>query len=258
MSSTPTYFNIFGRVDHTIHMGNTITNFRMIKAGALHRANGGYLILDCRELFSNPSSYEALKRCIRNRELKIEDMTEQYRMIAFVTLKPEAVPLNCKIVLVGTPQMYYLLYRLDTDFRKFFKVKADFDWVMRNTDENVLKYAQYVATRCREENLLHFDRTGVARLIEYAARLVEDKSRLTSRFILLSDLIREAVYYATEESKKLVGADQVEKAIEAKKYRSNQIEERSYEYIEEGTVLVDNRRGGGGPDQRSHCSSVRR
>jgi len=235
----PTYFNIFGRIDHTIHMGNTITNFRMIKAGALHRANGGYLVLDCRELFSNPYSYEALKRCIRNREVKMEDMTEQYRLIAFVTLKPEAVPLNCKIVLVGTPQMYYLLYRLDPDFRKFFKVKADFDWVMRNTEENVRKYAQYVATRCREEGLLHFDRSGVARLIEYAARLVEDKSRLTSRFILLSDLIREAVYYASQEGKKLVSAVQVEKAIDAKKYRSNQIEERSYEYIEEGTVLVD-------------------
>ncbi len=235
----PTYFNIFGRVDHTIHLGNTITNFRMIKAGALHSANGGYLILDCRELFSNPYSYEALKRCIRNGEVKIEDMTEQYRLIAFVTLKPEPIPLKCKIVLVGTPQMYYLLYRLDTDFRKFFKVKADFDWVMRNNDENIHKYAQYVATRCQEEGLLHFDPSGVARIIEYAARLVEDKTRLSSRFILLSDLIREAVYYATEDGKKLVSAAQVEKAIDAKKYRSNQIEERSHEYIEEGTVLVD-------------------
>ncbi len=235
----PTYFNLFGRIENTIHMGNAITNFRMIKSGALHRANGGYLVFDCRELFSNPLSYEALKRCIRNREVKIEDMTEQYRMMAFVTLKPEPIPLNCKIVIIGTPQMYYLLYRLDPDFRKLFKVKADFDWVMRNTDENVQKYAQYVATRCREEDLLHFDRTGVAALIEYAARLVEDKDRLTSRFIVLSDLIREAVYYAAREDKKLVSATHVEKAIEAKKCRSNQIEERSHEYIEDGTVLVD-------------------
>jgi lon-related putative ATP-dependent protease len=135
--------------------------------------------------------------------------------------------------------MYYLLYRLDPDFRKFFKVKSDFDWVMRNNDENILKYAKYVATRCREEELLHFDPSGVARVIEYAARLVEDKTRLSSRFILLSDLIREAVYYATQEGKELVSAAQVEKAIDAKKYRSNQIEERSHEYIEEGKVLVD-------------------
>jgi lon-related putative ATP-dependent protease len=237
--SNPTYFNLFGRMEHTIHMGNAITNFRMIKAGALHQANGGYLVIDCRELFSNPYSYEALKRCIRNCEVIIEDMTEQFRMIAVVTLKPEPIPLNCKIVLVGTPQMYYLLYRHDPQFSKFFKVKADFDWVMRNTDENVQKYAQYVATRCREEGLLHFDHTGVAGLIEHAARLVEDKNRFTPRFLVLSDLIREASHYATQDDKGIVSAAHVEKAIEAKKYRSNQIEERSHEYIEDGTVLVD-------------------
>lgn len=237
--ANPTYFNLFGRIEHIIQMGNAITNFRMIKAGSLHRANGGYLVLDCRELFANPYTYEALKRCIRNREIKIEDMTEQFRMMAFVTLKPEPVPLNCKIILIGPARFYYLLFALDPDFRKFFKVKADFDLTMDNTEKNINKYARYVATRCRKENLLHFDRGGVARFVEYAARLVEDKNRLTSRFLVLSDLIREAVYYARQDSKNYADAGHVNQAIEAKNYRSNRVEERNLEFIEEGTVLID-------------------
>ncbi len=237
--ANPSYFNLFGRIEHIIQMGNAITSFRMIKAGSLHRANGGYLVIDCRELFANPYTYEALKRCIRNREIKIEDMTEQFRMMAFVTLKPEPVPLNCKIILIGPSRYYYLLFGLDPDFRKFFKVKADFDLMMDNTDENVDKYARYVATRCRKENLLHFDRGGVARFVEHAARLVEDKHRLTSRFLVLSDLIREASFYAHRDGQALVDADHVNQAIEAKKYRSNRVEERSLEFIEDGTMLID-------------------
>jgi len=239
IEANPTYFNLFGRIEHIIQMGNASTNFTMIKAGALHRANGGYIILDCREVLLNTFSYEALKRCIRNQEIKIEDMAEQFRLIATVTLKPQPVPLHCKIVLIGNPMLYYLLYQLDPDFRKYFKVKADFDRMMKNTRENVQRYARFVATKCQRENLLPFEPSGVARLIEHAARLIEDKTRLSSRFIDLADLIREAAYYAEKEGCDHVGRDQVTRAIAAKIYRSNKMEERIQEFIDEGTILVD-------------------
>lgn len=237
--ANPTYFNVFGRLEHVIQMGNAITNFTMIKPGALHRANGGYLILDCREVLINVFTYEALKRSIRKGEIRIEDMAEQFRLIATVSLKPQPVPLDCKIILIGTPQLYYLLYQFDQDFRKYFKVKADFDRMMKNTWENVQQYALFVASKCREENLRHFEPGGVARLVEYSARLIEDQGRLSSRFLDIADLIREASHYAERHGRDLVGAEQVELAIEARIYRSNKVEERIQEFIEDGTLLVD-------------------
>lgn len=237
--SNPTYFDLFGRIEHIIQMGNATTNFTMIKSGALHRANGGYLILDCREVLINLFSYEALKRCLRNQVIKIEDMTEQYRLIATVALKPEPIPLQCKVILIGIPLFYYLLYQLDPDFRKLFKVKADFNGMMKNTWENVHQYAQFVATQCRKEELLPFAPEGVARVVEHAARLIEDKKRLSCRFIDLTDLIREASFYARQQDAALVNADHVALAVEAKVYRSNKIEDLIQENIEEGRILVD-------------------
>jgi lon-related putative ATP-dependent protease len=237
--SNPTYFDLFGRIEHIIQMGNATTNFTMIKSGALHRANGGYLILDCREVLINLFSYEALKRCLRNQVIKIEDMTEQYRLIATVALKPEPIPLQCKVILIGIPLFYYLLYQLDHDFRKLFKVKADFNGMMKNTWENVHQYAQFVATQCRKEELLPFAPDGVARVVEHAARLIEDKKRLSCRFIDLTDLIREASFYARQQDAALVNADHVALAVEAKVYRSNKIEDLIQENIEEGRILVD-------------------
>jgi lon-related putative ATP-dependent protease len=237
--ANPTYFNLFGRIEHIIQMGNAITNFTMIKSGALHRANGGYLILDCRGVLVNLFSYEALKRSIRNREVKIEDMAEQFRLIATVSLKPQPIPLRCKIILIGTSRLYYLLYQLDDDFRKYFKVKADFNRMMKNTWENVQQYALFVATQCQNEQLLPFDPTGVARVVEHSARLIEDKNRLSSRFIDLADLIREAAFYAVQQGKDRVDCSHVNLAIEAKVYRSNKLEERIQEFIEDGTILVD-------------------
>jgi len=237
--ANPTYFNLFGRIEHIIQMGNATTNFRMIKAGALHRANGGYLILDCREVLLNLFTYEALKRTVRDREVKIEDMAEQYRLIATVALKPQPIPLNCKIIMIGTPLFYYLLYRLDPDFRKYFKVKVDFEQQMKNTWENIQQYALFVASKCQEEELLHFDPSAVARLVEYSARRTEDQRRFSSCFIDIADLIREASFYAEREERKQVAASHVELAIEARTYRSNQLEERIQEAIEEGTLLVD-------------------
>ncbi len=237
--ANPTYFNLFGRIEHLIQMGGATTNFTMIKSGALHRANGGYLILDCREVLINLFSYEALKRCIRNREVKIEDMAEQFRLFATVSLKPQPIPLKCKIILIGTPMLYYLLYQLDQDFRKYFKVKADFDRMMKNTWENVQQYARFIGAKCSEEDLIHFDPSGVARVVEYSARLIEDKNRLSSRFLDIADLIREASFYARQGGKGEVSEAHVNLAIEAKIYRSNKVEERIQDFIDDGTILVD-------------------
>jgi predicted ATP-dependent protease len=237
--ANPTYFNLFGRIDHLIEMGNAVTNFTMIKAGALHRANGGYLILDCRELLLSPFSYDALKRAIRNREIKIEDVTEQYRFIATVSLKPEAIPLNCKIIIIGTPELYYLLHHYDPDFRKFFKTKAEFDGRMDNSQENARQYASFVAAKCSEETLLPFAADGVARIVEYSVRLIADKKRLSSRFLDIADLIREASFFAGRDASASVARTHVDLAGEARIYRSNQMEQRIQELIDEGTLLID-------------------
>lgn len=236
----PTYTNLFGRVEHVWQMGGAATtNFTMIKPGALHRANGGYLIVDAREVLINPFSWDALKRCIRSGEIKIEDALEQYRIMTFVSLKPEPVPLAAKIILIGSPWIYYLLFYLEPDYRKFFKVKADFDSRIARTPQILKDYALFVATHCKNEKLLPFDRSGMACLVEYSSRLVEDQGRLSSQFTEIADLIREASYWARLESRELVTREHVTRAVEEKVYRSNRIEERIQEMFDEGTLLVD-------------------
>jgi predicted ATP-dependent protease len=236
----PTYNNLFGRIEHVMQVGGTATtNFTMIKPGALHRANGGYIIVDAREILINPFSWDALKRCIRNGEICIEDVLEQYRFMTFVSLKPEPIPLSAKIIMIGSPWIYYLLYYLEPDYRKFFKVKADFDSRIKRTPEVMRDYALFVATHCRCEKLLPFDRTGVAGLLEYSARLVENQTKLSAQFMEIADLIREASYWAAQEGSSVVNRQWVAKAIEQKVYRSNRIEERMQELFEDGTILCD-------------------
>ncbi len=237
--ANPTYFNVFGRIEHIIQMGSAVTDFQMIKAGALHKANGGYLILDCREVLLNLFTYEALKRTIRNQQIRLEDMAEQYRLIATVSLKPEPIPLECKIVLIGTPELYYLLFQLDPDFRKYFKVKVDFDQMMRNSFGNIQLFALFIGTKCNEDKLLHYNPEAVARTVEFSARLVEDQRHLSSSFSDITDLIHEASYYARREKASIVAASHVDQALEARIYRSNKMEERIRELIEEGTILID-------------------
>nr|MDA8086530.1 AAA family ATPase [Nitrospiraceae bacterium] len=164
--SNPTYNNLFGRIEYKFQFGAAITDFSLIKSGALHKANGGYLIVDALDLLRNVFSYEAMKRAIRNKEVKLEDIWEQYRAFTTAMLRPQPIPLNVKVILVGNPNIYYLLYSLDDEYRELFKVKADFDSFMERTPEHIRKYASFIALKCRESNLLPFDRTGVARIVE--------------------------------------------------------------------------------------------
>lgn len=237
--SNPAYYNLFGRVEHKFQYGMAMTDFSMIKAGSLHRANGGYIVMDVLDLLRNLFAYDALKRAIRNREIKIEDVWEQYRLISTTSLKPEAIPLDVKVVLVGSPYLYYLLYGLDEEYRELFKVKADFDSRMDRTPVNVQKYAQFIATLCKQENLLPFDRSGVGKIVEYGSRLSEHQEKLSSRFSEISDLIRESAYWAKKAGSGIVKAEHIEKAINEKVYRSNRIEERLREMMAEGTLIVE-------------------
>jgi len=238
----PTYNNLFGRIEHVMQYGGVaVTDFTMIRAGALHRANGGYLVIDAREVLINPFVWDALKRCIRTNEIRIEDVLEQYRFMTMVSLKPEAVQLQAKIVMIGTPWIYYLLFYLDPDYRKFFKVKAEFDSSVARTPEIMRDYALFVGTHCRCENLLHFDRSGIARLLEYTARMVEDQHKFSSQFMEIADFIREASFWAKKDGHNIVTGHDVLRAAEEKLYRFNRIEERVQEMYQHGLIMVDTR-----------------
>lgn len=239
LETNPTYQNQVGRIEHRAQFGMLITDFSMIRPGALHRANGGYLVLDARSVLANPLAWDALKRALRNQEIRIEDASQQMALISTASLSPEPIPLDLKVVLIGDPATYYILYALDPQFEKLFKVRADFSTEMDWTQENVEKVARFIRARCEEENLLHFDLGAVARVVEYSARLVEDQRKLSTRFARVADIVREASYWAKRNGRDLVTAADVDQAVEEWVYRSNRLEEMLRERIAEGTILVD-------------------
>ena len=208
--SNPTYLNLFGRIENKIVYGMAMTDFSMIRGGSVHRANGGYLIVDALDMLRNAFSYEALKRAIKNKEIKIEDVLEQYRLISTATLKPEAIPLETKVIIVGTPNIYYLLYNLDPEYSELFKVKADFDSRMERTPENVKKYAHFIADCQKAEKLLPFDRSGVARLVEFGSQAGRPSGEaFDAASAAISDLMKEAHYWAKKDSSHFVRGEHV-------------------------------------------------
>ena len=239
MESNPTYQNLFGRVEKEAQFGALVTDFTMIRGGSLHRANNGYLILPVEDLLRNQFSYEGLKRALKSEHINIEELEERLGYITSKTLKPEPIPMNIKVVLIGDPDLYEQLYVLDMEFNQLFKVKADFDTTMEWTEENVEQYAAFVCTLCQKENLKHLDSSALAKLIEHSSRLAEDQQKLSTRFADVADVIREANYYATEENSNLVTGTHVKKAIEEKVYRSKLIQEKIQEMIKRGVLLID-------------------
>jgi predicted ATP-dependent protease len=183
--------------------------------------------------------WETLKRTLRCREVRIENLGEQYSAIPVATLNPQPIPLDVKVVLVGNPSVYHLLYRVDEDFRKLFRVKADFTVDMERSPDRVSLYAGFISSRVQDEGLRHFHKSAVARVVEYGSRLVEHQGKLSTRFIEIADLLTEANFWAAKEPSEVVLAQHVERAIEEKVYRSNLIEERVQELIEDGTILID-------------------
>jgi lon-related putative ATP-dependent protease len=235
----PTYGNLIGRIEHRAEFGALVTDFTMIKAGCLHRANGGYLVVEMSGLLSNPLSWEALKRALKNRCIRTEEVGAQRQLISTVTLEPESIPLDVKVVLIGDPITYYLLNEYDEDFFKLFKVQADFGSDFDRTPEACLSYAQFVAARCTEEGLLHFEPLAVGRVVEYGSRLANHQKKLATRFGEIADLVREASYWAKREGRDSTTAKDVQKAIDSRTYRANRAEARLQEMIDEGTIHVD-------------------
>lgn len=234
----PSFQNLIGKMEYAFQSGVATTSYEQIQPGALHLANGGYLILDALEVLRSPFAWEALKNSLMSGQIKIEDMGEQYRMFAAITLKPEPIPLSVKIILIGSPSIYYQLLAHEEDFRKLFKVKADFGGTMKRTDDAVMDYSTFIASLCREENLLPFDRSAMGAVIEHGVRLAEDQSRLTTSFYRVADLVRESSFWAKEEETSIVSRPHVSRAIRERKHRYNMVEERIGELIEEGTLMV--------------------
>jgi lon-related putative ATP-dependent protease len=235
----PTYNNLFGRIEKEAQFGALITDFTMIREGSLHRANGGYLVLPSEEVLRNIFSWDSLKRALRNKEIVIEEAGERLGFMTSKSLRPQPIPLDVKVVLIGQPMLYHLLHALDEDFSELFKVKADFDTRMDRTEENVRDYAAFVCTVCEEENLNHLDSSALAKVVEHGSRLAEDQEKLSTRFGEIADIIREASFYASQEEATYVSAAHIRKAIEEKFYRSSLLQERIVEMIKRRTLMID-------------------
>jgi lon-related putative ATP-dependent protease len=237
--TSPSYYNLFGRIEYEASFGAVTTDHRRIKPGAIHHANGGYLMLEAMEMLAQPFVWTKLKETLRAGRLKIENIGTQLTLFPTATLEPERIDLDLKVVLVGPAVMYSLLYLLDEDFRKLFKVRAEFDVEMPWEDEEPERYAAFIARRVRDDGLRHFDREAVARVVEHGARMSQHQGKLSTRFIEVTELVAEASYWAERADCEVVRAEDVRRAIEEKVYRSSLIEEKIRELIAEGSLLID-------------------
>ena len=235
----PNWFNMFGKVERRALMGTYVSDHAMIKPGAIHLANGGYLILNIRDVLLNSGVWEGLKRVIRTKEVRVEDPLEQFTFFTPQGMRPQPMPVELKIVVMGDDNLYQLLSAYDEDFWEMFKVKADFDYQIEQTEENIRAYACFIRTCCDKEKLLPFDRSGVARVIEFAARAVGDQEKLSARFGQLKDLLIEADYWAKVSQGQMIKGEHVEKAIREKIHRLDLVAERIRQLIIEGTLMVD-------------------
>jgi predicted ATP-dependent protease len=239
IETNPTYYNLFGRVERRAQFGTLVADFSMVRAGSYLKANGGFLVLNAHDALMNAGVWETLKRTVKNREVRIEDLGEQHGLVAVAGMMPGPVPAEVKVIMIGNQWIYHLLYGADEDFRKIFKVKADFDSEMDRSGKALRDYASFIATRCRDEELRHFDPSAVAAVAEYGARLVDDQSKLSARFSDVADIVREASYWASAAGREVVSAGHVRRAEDEKCFRSNLVESRIQEMIASGVIIVD-------------------
>jgi predicted ATP-dependent protease len=239
IESNPNFGNIFGKIERRFLFGGYLSDHTMLKAGALSKANGGYVLLSANDVLTNPGVWPALKRAIKNKEVRIEDPFEQFGLIAPQGLRPEPMPINVKVVLIGDTMLYQLLSMYDEDFWEIFKVKADFDFEIEKTKDNMMAYAAFLSGCCEECEARHFDPSGVAKIIEYSARMVADQERLSSRFAQVKDWIEEANYWASQDNAKYISASHVQKAIDERLFRHNLLDERIRDMINRGIIMID-------------------
>ena len=239
MELNPTYNNLFGKVEHESDMGTLITNFTLIRGGSLHEANGGYLILPLKELLTNYFSWDSLKRALKNDEIIIEDPNERFGFMSAKSLKPDPIPLNVQIILIGSPIWYYLLYEWDEDFRELFKVKAEFDTMMDYSLQNVHDFANVIYKIEKENDFLPLSDHAMASTIEQAARMAEDQNKISIKFGELSSILHEANHYAQMASGETINSEHINKAVDAKYFRSNLIQERINEMIRRKKLMIE-------------------
>jgi len=236
--TNPNFANLVGRVEHQAVMGALITDFTMIRPGALHRANGGYLVMEALSLIERPQAWDALKRALKEGVVRVEEYAQSLGLVSTAVLEPEPIPLKLKVVLSGPSWLYYLLQYYDEDFDELFKVQADFDDRMPRDPEHIHGYAQFIATLCRRQGLRHFAPDAVARVVDHGSRLVESQRFLSTRFRDIADLITEASYWAGQAGRDVVTATDVQQAIDEKRLRSNRIEERLRDEFARGALLL--------------------
>jgi predicted ATP-dependent protease len=239
IETNPTYYNLFGRVERRAQFGTLSADFTLIRAGSYARANGGFLVVNVNDVLMNAGVWETLKRTVKNKEVRIEEIAEQFGLVPVAAMRPSSIPVNVKVIMIGHQFIYHQLYSADEDFRKIFKVKADFDSEMARDAQGFNNYASFISSRCYDESLPHFDPTGVAKVVEYGAWLVDNQEKLSARFSDVADIVREASYWARNAGLNAVSAGHVQRAVEEKCYRSSLIEERIRTLITEGMLLVD-------------------
>ena len=235
----PIHQNLIGKVEHVSQVGTLITDFSMIKPGSLHKANGGYLVLDARKLLMKPFAYEELKRVIRAKEVRIESLAHEYSLISTTSLEPEPIPVNVKVVLVGERTIYYLLYHYDPDFKELFKVNADFEDDMPRNDENLDVYARMIGTIATNNKLLPLSPKAVGRVIEQSSRDALHSLKLSTHVGTLADLLKEADYWAQKNSHTSIKKEDIEQTLSTQTQRKNRIQLKLYEQIDEGTLMIN-------------------
>lgn len=235
----PSFVELIGRIEHESEFGTLVTGFHLIRPGALHQANGGYLVLEVEKLLSYPQAWEGLKRALMSREVRIRSLGDDAGMVSTVTLNPEPIPLEVKVVLIGERRYYYLLQQYDPEFSKLFKVPADFEDEMVRSRANVEELSRWLATTIRREELKHMNRGGVARLMEAISRHSGDSERLSSNIHYATDLVREAHYWAVQNDADLIGADEIQLAIDARIRRGSRVRDRMQEELIRETFLVE-------------------
>jgi lon-related putative ATP-dependent protease len=235
----PMYQQLIGRIEHISQMGALITDFTLIRPGALHRANGGYLVLDAREVLSQPFAWSALKRALKSKTISITSLAEQFSLISTISLEPDPIPLDVKIVLIGDRWLYYLLMALDPDFAELFKVEVDFDDDFDRTDDNVTLYARLISDLAEREKLKPLDRDALAGMIDETARLAEDAEKLSLQVGTVADILREADHWAAEAGRERIGGRDIKRAVDERRRRSARLRDRTQEAIKRNIVLID-------------------
>lgn len=239
MDTNYSYNNIFGRLEYENHYGMLKTDYMMLKPGLLHEANGGYIIFQTKDLITNPACYEALKKALRVKELAIENVAEQRNSMVLISLKPQPIPLDLKVLLVGSSGLYHTLLNMDEDFKKLFKIKVEFEEVAPRTNENIAKLAKFMKSFCEQENLLDLDKEAAAKVVEFASKISGDKDKISTQFSEIGEIIGEASTWAKIAKSKLITKEHIQKALDERVNRIKKYDAKYLQMIQEETLLIE-------------------